>query len=97
MNGNALQISVPDCALWSDRRSSCHSSIGRGRHFVSSNESRDRLCAEPALITNAVEGLLWFDPSGITRRRRTVEDVEIASESIPAASDQLLALCSGKL
>lgn len=95
MNGNALQISVPESALRSDRRSPCHSSIGRSRHFVSSNESRDRLCAEPALITSAVEGLPRFDSSVITWRRRTVEDVEIASEAIPAGSDQLLVLCSG--
>jgi cytochrome P450 len=55
----------------------------------------DRLCADPALIPNAVEELLRFDSSVITWRRRTVEDVRIAGVAIPAGSNLLLALCSG--
>jgi cytochrome P450 len=55
----------------------------------------DRLCAEPALIPNAVEELLRFDSSVITWRRKALKAVEIAGVAIPEGANLLLALCSG--
>ena len=55
----------------------------------------DRLCADPALIPNAVEELLRFDSSVITWRRKALKAVEIAGVSIPEGANLLLALCSG--
>ena len=58
-------------------------------------EAWDRLCANPALIPNAVEELLRFDSSVIIWRRRTLRPVEIAGMPIPEGANLLLALCSG--
>lgn len=58
-------------------------------------EAWDRLCADPALIPNAVEELLRFDSSVITWRRKALEAVEIAGVAIPKDANLLLALCSG--
>ena len=58
-------------------------------------EAWDRLCAEPALIPNAVEELLRFDSSVITWRRKALKPVEVAGVSIPEGANLLLALCSG--
>ncbi len=55
----------------------------------------DRLCADRALIPNAVEEILRFDSSVITWRRKALEAVEVAGVSIPEGADVLLALCSG--
>ena len=55
----------------------------------------DRLCADPALIPNAVEELLRFDSSVITWRRKAVKAVELAGVSIPQGANLLLGLCSG--
>ncbi len=55
----------------------------------------DGLCAEPALIPNAVEELLRFDSSVITWRRKALKAVEIAGVPIPEGAKLLLALCSG--
>ena len=55
----------------------------------------DRLCADPALIPNAVEELLRFDSSVITWRRKAVKAVEVAGVAIPEGAKLLLALCSG--
>jgi cytochrome P450 len=53
------------------------------------------LCADPALIPNAVEELLRFDSSVITWRRKTLKAVEMAGVQIPEGAKLLLALCSG--
>jgi cytochrome P450 len=58
-------------------------------------EAWERLCANPALIPNAVEELLRFDSSVITWRRKTLRAVEIAGVPIPDGANLLLALCSG--
>lgn len=58
-------------------------------------ETWDRLCADPALIPNAVEELLRFDSSVITWRRKAVKAVEIRGVTIPEGAKLLLALCSG--
>ncbi|MFN0316999.1 MAG: cytochrome P450 [Burkholderiales bacterium] len=58
-------------------------------------EQWERLCAQPALIPNAVEELLRFDSSVITWRRKTLRAVEMAGVSIPEGANLLLALCSG--
>jgi cytochrome P450 len=58
-------------------------------------EAWERLCAEPALIPNAVEELLRFDSSVITWRRKALEAAEIAGVMIPEGANLLLALCSG--
>ena len=55
----------------------------------------ERLCADPALIPNAVEELLRFDSSVITWRRKAVKAVEVAGVAIPEGAKLLLALCSG--
>jgi hypothetical protein len=55
----------------------------------------DRLCADPALIPNAVEELLRFDSSVITWRRKALKAVEMAGVQIPEGAKLLLALCSG--
>jgi hypothetical protein len=58
-------------------------------------EAWQALCAEPALIPNAVEELLRYDSSVITWRRKTMRAVEIAGVAIPEGANLLLALCSG--
>jgi hypothetical protein len=58
-------------------------------------EAWERLCADPALIPNAVEELLRFDSSVITWRRKAVRAVEVAGVPIPEGAKLLLALCSG--
>jgi len=55
----------------------------------------ERLCADPALIPNAVEELLRFDSSVITWRRKAVRAVDVAGVPIPEGAKLLLALCSG--
>jgi len=55
----------------------------------------DRMCADPALIPNAVEELLRFDSSVITWRRKALKPIEVAGVPIPEGAKLLLALCSG--
>lgn len=63
--------------------------------LMRNREHWERLCADPALIPNAVEELLRFDSSVITWRRKTARAVEMGGVSIPEGADLLLALCSG--
>jgi cytochrome P450 len=58
-------------------------------------EAWDRLCADPALIPNAVEELVRVDSSVITWRRKALTSVEVAGVRIPEGAKLLLALCSG--
>jgi hypothetical protein len=58
-------------------------------------EAWDRLCANPALIPNAVEELVRFDSSVITWRRKALRAVDVAGVPIPEGANLLLALCSG--
>ena len=53
-----------------------------------------RLCADPALIANAVEELLRYNSSVITWRRRANIATEISGVAIPQGANLLLALCS---
>ena len=69
-----------------------------GNAIVTLMEQRvawERLCADPALIPNAVEELLRFDSSVITWRRKALKSIEVAGVSIPEGASLLLALCSG--
>lgn len=50
------------------------------------------LCAEPALIPNAVEEVLRFDSSVIHWRRRTTTNVERSGVTVPADADVLVAI-----
>jgi cytochrome P450 len=50
------------------------------------------LCADPALIPNAVEEALRFDTSVLTSRRVTTRPVRIGEVDIPAGAKLLLAL-----
>ena len=52
------------------------------------------LCADPALIPNAVEECLRFASSVVCWRRKTLSDVEIAGVAIPEGANVLLALGS---
>ena len=54
-----------------------------------------RLCADPALIPNAVEELLRYNSSVITWRRKANVATDIAGVTIPEGANLLLALCSG--
>ena len=63
--------------------------------LMQNRESWDRLCADPALIPNAVEELFRFDSSVITWRRKAAKAIEVAGVPIPEGAKLLLALCSG--
>lgn len=54
----------------------------------------DELCANPALIPNAIEEILRYDTSVITWRRRAVRAVEIGGIKIPENANLLLAIGS---
>jgi cytochrome P450 len=50
----------------------------------------DALCARPALIPNAVEEVLRFDPSVMMWRRRTKQAVRVRDVDVPADANLLL-------
>ena len=54
----------------------------------------DELCANPALVSNAIEEILRYDTSVITWRRRTARAVEIGGVKIPENANLLLAIGS---
>jgi cytochrome P450 len=65
------------------------------KHLLTHHEQWEQLCADPALIENAVEELLRYDgPLSIWRRVAT-EDVELSGVKIPQGAKLALALGSG--
>ena len=62
--------------------------IGLLRHL----DQRDLLAANPALLPEAVEECLRFDPSVVVTARRPVEDVSIRGRRIPAGERVHLSL-----
>ncbi|WP_406385157.1 cytochrome P450 [Streptomyces sp. NBC_01618] len=55
----------------------------------------EKICAEPRLVTDAVEEMLRWDTSVPAWRRVALVDLEIAGQRIPAGSKLLLLLGSG--
>ena len=67
--------------------------LGNGlRRFLEQRERWQTLCAEPALIPNAVEEVLRYDSSVIHWRRRTTTEVELSGVTVPADADVLIAI-----
>ena len=63
-------------------------------NLLERRDAWDELCANPALIPNAVEEILRYDTSVITWRRRATRSVEIGGVAIPENANLLLALGS---
>jgi cytochrome P450 len=67
--------------------------LGNGlRRFLEDRRRWDELCADPALVPNAIEEVLRYDSSVIHWRRRAVHDVELSGTTIPAGADVLVAI-----
>ncbi len=64
------------------------------RALLRQRDAWERLCAEPALVLNAVEEGLRFATSVVNWRRVAKREVEIAGVTIPEGGDLLLALAS---
>jgi cytochrome P450 len=62
------------------------------RRLLENRDQWDALCADPALIPNAVEEVLRFDTSVIAWRRRTTRAVRLGDTDIPAGARLLLML-----
>ena len=64
--------------------------------FVSPNGSHawEAICADPALIPNAVEELLRIDPSVNSWRRKALADVDIGGVRVPAGANLLVLIAS---
>lgn len=70
--------------------------IGNGiRELLLHRESWEALCANPALIPNAIEEVLRYSPSIVSWRRKALEDGEIGGVHVPAGADILLIMGSG--
>jgi hypothetical protein len=62
------------------------------RRLLEHGRSWEEICADPALIPNAVEEVLRFDSSVIHWRRRTIVPVELSGVQIPARADVLVSI-----
>lgn len=62
------------------------------RQLLTHRAQWEALCADPALIPNAVEEVLRFDTSVLTWRRVTTRPVRIGEVDLPAGAKLLLAL-----
>ncbi|HEU4655984.1 MAG TPA: cytochrome P450 [Capillimicrobium sp.] len=62
--------------------------------LLTHRDAWEALCADPALVPNAVEEVLRFDSPVISWRRRARRDVEIAGVTIPAGAQVLLLLAA---
>ncbi|TAE27151.1 MAG: cytochrome P450 [Cytophagales bacterium] len=70
--------------------------IGNGiRELLLHRQSWEAICANPALIPNAVEEILRYSPSIVSWRRKSLEASEIGGMSIPAGANLLLVMGSG--
>jgi cytochrome P450 len=64
------------------------------RQLLTHRHAWEEICADPALIPNAVEEVRRFDSSVIAWRRKTTQAVEIGGVSVPADANLLLLLGS---
>jgi cytochrome P450 len=62
------------------------------RHFLERRAIWEELCADPALIPNAIEELLRYDSSVFMWRRKTKAPVQVRGVDIPAGANLLLLL-----
>jgi cytochrome P450 len=65
------------------------------KHLLTHREQWEQLCANPALIENAVEELLRFDGPLPIWRRVAKEDIELSGVKIPQGAKLALVLGSG--
>ncbi|MEM7124918.1 MAG: cytochrome P450 [Chloroflexota bacterium] len=63
-------------------------------HFLDQHEQWEALCSQPALIPNAVEEMMRYDPSVNTWRRKVRKATTVAGVHIPEGSNLLLMLNS---
>lgn len=63
--------------------------------LMTHREQWDKLCADPELVSDAVEEMLRWDTSVPAWRRLAISDVEIEGHHIPAGSKMFLLLGSG--
>ena len=57
-------------------------------------DQRRALRADPALVRNAVEEVLRFEPAALSTTRGALEDVELRGEVIPAGSNILFPMAA---
>lgn len=62
------------------------------RRLLSQRQAWQTICADQALIPNAIEEVLRFDSSVIAWRRRTTQAVEIGGVLVPAEANLMLLL-----
>ena len=88
-------INVVFVMMFAGHETTTQSSANGAKHLLQNRELWDALCQDPALVPNAVEEMLRFDPSIFGWRRIATKDTEIAGFSIPAGSKILMMLGSG--
>lgn len=72
------------------------SAIGNAfRWLLAERHAWDEICADPALIPNAVEELLRIDPAVSSWRRRAIAEAEIGGVRVPAGANLLVLVASG--
>jgi cytochrome P450 len=64
------------------------------RRFLERRATWEELCAEPSLISNAVEEVLRYDPSVLMWRRQTKAPIRIRDVDVPAGAKLLLLIGS---
>ena len=64
------------------------------RRFLEQRSAWDELCADPALIPNAIEEVLRYDPSNTMWRRKTKAPTRIRGVDVPAGADLLLVIAA---
>ena len=69
-------------------------SNGLRRFLEHREEAWEALCGEPALIPNAIEEVMRFDPPGVMWRRKTKVPVTIRGVDVPADANLLLLIGS---
>jgi cytochrome P450 len=81
--------------IFAGHETTTNAAAGAFRALLENRSQWEALCAEPNLITNAVEESLRFYPSVPQWRRITKQPVTIGGVDLPAGSRLLLALGSG--
>jgi cytochrome P450 len=67
--------------------------LGNGlRRLLGQRDAWDAICADPALIANAVEEVLRFDSSVIHWRRKTTSAVTLSGVDVPAEANLLVCI-----
>lgn len=70
--------------------------IGNGiRELLLHRQSWEAICANPALIPNAIEEVLRYSPSIVSWRRKALEAGEVGGVPIPEGANLLLIMASG--